>query len=268
MATEGKTPWCTTLPRVQQDARHMKRSKVGMINTGQEGLQPRSIWDTSPKASTKEKAKQWAGEETRQRGSVSAHLSCTVLFYRISRSSHRASSTLKLHATNGTFALWVFVFKAQSRNHFFRSSQRHWKTELTDVIIPILQQRESSGFDCPKSQCRDYVGVVCMSERCGGLGAEGQWGFKLQAGRHLGVWKKIELLPTPCRYDILCVVSSLEVVRYMSSYEHSESKTQLNLKQYWHITIQTCRKPKNLESCLKRPNRKHAWHPDSSQQWY
>lgn len=37
-----------------------------------------------------------------------------------------------------------------------------------NVIIPILQQRESSGLDCSKSQRWDYIGVVCVSKRCRG----------------------------------------------------------------------------------------------------
>lgn len=119
LARQGKTPWCTALPCVQQEARHTKQSKTGMINTRQEGPHPRGICDTSPKASTKAKAKQGAGEEMTKRGSGSPHLSCRALFYRISRSSHRASSVLKSQpAHNGTFALWVFVFEVQAITSF------------------------------------------------------------------------------------------------------------------------------------------------------
>lgn len=142
----------------------------------------------------------------RKHGLVSPHLSCRVLFYRISRSSHRASSILKLQCANhDTSVLWFLFYKCSQGTTSFglhdSTGRQDWQCyhphfTAEGKLGAWLSQVPALGLH----RCG-----VREQEVQGDLGAEGQGGFKLQASGHLRVWN--ELLPFPSRYAILCVVS-------------------------------------------------------------
>ena len=119
-----------------------------------------------------------------------------------------------------------------------------------NVIIPILQQRESSGLDCPKSQRWDYIGVVCVSKRC-----RGTWalrGKEVLSSRQVGTCE-CEMSSSHFLAGMLFFVwfPSKRLLDVWARTNMMKSETQVNLRQYWHFAILTCRKPKNLASCFK-----------------